>query len=69
MYGDDLLKSLDSTCDACMIYQEMKTLFADSGFTLMKWSANSQNILEEVPEQDCAPQAHDLEIHTFHPDA
>ena len=55
MYVDDLLKSLDSMQDACRIYWEMKVLFADFGFTIMKWSANSQEVLEQVPVQDRAP--------------
>ena len=33
----------------------------------MKWSANSQDILEKVPEPDHAPQARDHGIHSFHP--
>ena len=32
MYVDDLLKSLDSTHEARTLYDEMKDLFADSGF-------------------------------------
>ena len=67
MYIDDLLKSLDSTREACKIYHEMKELFADSGFTLTKWSANSQDILDEVPEEDGALHARDLGMHSFNP--
>ena len=66
---DDLLKILDSTREACMIYHEMNTLFADSGFTLTKWPDKSQDILEVVPEQHHAHQAHDLGIHSFQPSA
>ena len=62
MYVNDLLKSLDLKRKAYKIYHEMKALFADSGFSLTKWSANSQDILEELPEPDRAPQAHDLGI-------
>ena len=69
MYIDDLLKSLDFTHDACTIYHEMKTLFADSGFTITKWSANSQDNLEQVPEPDRAPQTRDHGIHSFLPGA
>ena len=69
MYVDDLLKSLDSMQDASRIYRKMKILFADSGFTITKWSANSQEVLEQVPEQDRAPQARDLGIHSFLPGA
>ena len=69
MYVNDLLKSLDSTCEARTLYHEMKELFSDSGFTLTKWSANSQEILDKVPEEDHAPQAWNLSTHSFNPAA
>ena len=47
----------------------MKALFADSGFTLTKWFANIEDILDEVLESDYAPQARYLRIHSFHPGA
>ena len=60
MYVNDLLKCLGSVLKACQLYNEMKALFVDSGFTLMKWSANSPEIVNEIPEQDCAPQTRSL---------
>ena len=54
MYVDNLLKSLDSALKACQLYNEMKALFTDSGFMLTKWSMNSLEILNKIPEQDRA---------------
>ena len=44
-----------------------ENIFRDSRFTTMKWSTNSQDVLEQVSETDRAPKARDLGIHSFLP--
>ena len=53
-YVDDLLKSLDTIEQAKKLYHESTALFSDSGFKLMKWSANAEEILNIIPKEACA---------------
>jgi hypothetical protein len=50
-YVDDLLKSVDTIEQMQRLYHESTALFADSGFQLTKWSANSDEILSIIPEE------------------
>ena len=54
-YVDDLLKSVDTTKQAKIIYRESTELFSDSGFKLTKWSANAEDILQIIPKEARAP--------------
>jgi hypothetical protein len=70
-YVDDLLKSMDTIQQMKQLYSESTALFADSGFQLTKWAANSDEVLEMIPEESHAPsstkviteEGHDASVH------
>ena len=56
-YMDDFLKSERSVDDAKAVRQEVTELVARGGFRLTKWRSNSREVLQDIPEPECAPES------------
>lgn len=50
MYMDDYVTSVPKLDRAIALFQQMVGLFRSGGFSLVKWSSNSQDLLSEIPE-------------------
>ena len=51
-YVDDCLKSVSSVEEAVALVKELKTLLAQGGFNLTKWTSNHPAVLEAIPLSD-----------------
>lgn len=51
IYMDDILWSVKSCADACLLQDQLIDFMQSGGFVLKKWSSNKQEILERVPEE------------------
>ena len=53
-YMDDLVKSVSNIQDAQEHYRQIVSVMSKSGFALKKWASNKPEVLERIPEEDCA---------------
>ncbi|XP_055701660.1 uncharacterized protein LOC129800941 [Phlebotomus papatasi] len=51
-YVDDLLTGTQTIQEAVTLQEELVALFKGGGFSLKKWSSNSQEILDKIPPED-----------------
>ena len=61
-YMDDLLKSVSSVSTASRLQLELTSLLARGGFRLTKWSSSSREVLCQIPSQEMARPALDLDL-------
>ncbi|XP_068735424.1 uncharacterized protein [Montipora capricornis] len=61
-YVDDCLKSVQSSCAAIYLRSQLCELRQKGGFRLTKWSCNSKDVLETIPNADRAPSIFDLDL-------
>ncbi|XP_025268215.1 uncharacterized protein LOC112639179 [Camponotus floridanus] len=65
-YMDDVITGSDTLRDAVALQTELRELCTAGGFPLRKWAANSEAILEGVPQNHRLQQAHhswESEVH------
>ena len=53
-YMDDLVKSVSNIQEAQEHYRQIVSVMSKSGFALKKWASNKHEVLEAIPEEDCA---------------
>ena len=53
-YMDDLVKSVSNIQDAQKHYRQIVSVKSKSWFALKKWASNKPEVLEKIPEEDCA---------------
>lgn len=51
MYIDDLVSSVGNLKEAKLVFQQLIDLFNAGGFSLVKWSVNSKEFLNHIPEE------------------
>ncbi|XP_068735428.1 uncharacterized protein [Montipora capricornis] len=61
-YVDDCLKSVQSSCAAIDLRSQLCELLQKGGFRLTKWSCNSKDVLETIPNADRAPSLFDFDL-------
>ena len=61
-YVDDCLKSVQSSCAAIDLRSQLCELLQKGGFRMTKWSCNSKDVLETIPNADRAPSIFDLDL-------
>uniref|UniRef100_A0A8D9AJE5 Integrase catalytic domain-containing protein n=1 Tax=Cacopsylla melanoneura TaxID=428564 RepID=A0A8D9AJE5_9HEMI len=54
MYMDDIACSVPDIDEACLLQNQLVKLFRAGGFNLTKWSSNSSQVLDHIPEPDKA---------------
>ncbi|VDI63376.1 Hypothetical predicted protein [Mytilus galloprovincialis] len=54
MYVDDCLCSTDTEEGAISLIKNVTELCKEGGFNMTKWTSNSQNVVQSIPEKDCA---------------
>ncbi|CAG2252827.1 unnamed protein product [Mytilus edulis] len=54
MYVDDCLSSTDTEESAISLIKNVTELCKEGGFNMTKWTSNSQNVVQSIPEKDCA---------------
>ncbi|XP_068729037.1 uncharacterized protein [Montipora capricornis] len=59
---DDCLKSVQSSCAVIDLRSQLCELLQKGGFRLTKWSCNSKDVLETIPNADRAPSIFDLDL-------
>ena len=52
VYVDDLITSVNSVDDACLVYTELNSIASSACLSFRKWSSNSTALLQQIPE-DC----------------
>ena len=62
-YMDDFLKSVCDETTAVRMFREMTSLLARGGFRLTKWISSSREVLSQIPPQEKASPAVDLNFH------
>ena len=56
-YVDDLLKSLSSTESAIKVAKELISMLSKGGFRLTKFTSNSKEVLDALPQDEVSPTA------------
>lgn len=51
-YVDDCLKSCGTEAEAKELAKDLKALLSKGGFNLTKWSSNSREVVDAIPEED-----------------
>ncbi|XP_068757389.1 uncharacterized protein [Montipora capricornis] len=59
---DDCLKSVQSSCAAIDLRSQLCEMLQKGRFRLTKWSCNSKDVLETIPNADRAPSIFDLDL-------
>lgn len=59
-YVDDLLKSVETECEAIQMITEIPKLLMKGGFRLCKWLSNKRRVIETVPDSERAKGLQDL---------
>ena len=62
MYVDDLLTSVKSCEEGISLVRELNALLESGGFKMAKYSSNSPEVLEAIPNELLAPQLQELEL-------
>ena len=62
MYVDDLLTSVKSCEEGIHLIRELNALLESGGFKMAKYSSNSPEVLEAIPNELLAPQLQELEL-------
>ena len=62
MYVDDLLTSVKSCEEGIHLVRELNALLESGGFKMAKYSSNSPEVLEAIPNELLAPQLQELEL-------
>ena len=62
MYVDDLLTSVKSCEEGIHLIRELNALLESGGFKMAKYSSNSPEVLEAIPNELLAPQLQELEF-------
>jgi len=61
-YVDDCLYATPDLDSAQNLATELRTVLAQSGFTLTKWTSNSRDFIAQIPHEDQAPSVRDLNM-------
>jgi len=62
MYVNDLLKSFETEKEAKGMVNELICLRSMAGFSLLKWTSNSKEVLHSIPKEHWAPAVRNLAI-------
>ncbi len=54
LYVDNLIISMKSTEEAIVFQQEADQYFADAKMRIREWMSNDEEVMEAIPEKDCA---------------
>ncbi len=54
LYVDNLIISMKSTEEATVFQQESDQYFADAKMRIREWMSNDEEVMEAIPEKDCA---------------
>lgn len=55
-YVDDVISATDNIQEALSVYEELSTLVKSGGFHLRKWNSNSNELMKNIPVEDCEVQ-------------
>ncbi|XP_071951906.1 uncharacterized protein [Antedon mediterranea] len=61
-YVDDYLKSVATEEKAIAMIKEVRSLCAQGGFNITKWSSNRRNVISSIPETDRAKELSGLDL-------
>ena len=61
-YVDDLLLSVETPAEAILMSKELIELLAKGGFRIHKWTSNSKQVIQSIPETERAVQIVDLAL-------
>ena len=61
-YVDDCLRSVSDENTAITLCAELRSMLANGGFRLTKWSSNSRKLLNSIPEKERAQGFQDLDL-------
>ena len=53
-YADDFASGKDTVCEAARLQQSSKQFMGQAAFNLTKWSSNSPEVMQAIPEKDRA---------------
>ena len=62
MYVDDMMKSVENSCEAITLVEQSRELLAKGGFRLTKWYSNDRKVLASIPENERAKSVVDLDM-------
>ena len=62
MYVDDMMKSVENSCEAITFVEQSRELLAKGGFRLTKWYSNDREVLASIPESERAKSVVDLDM-------
>ena len=62
MYVDDMMKSVENSCEAITLVEQSRKLLAKGGFRLTKWYSNDREVLASIPESERAKSVVDLDM-------
>ena len=65
-YVDDCLKSVEDEESGIILVRNLRELLQKGGFRLTKWTSNSRNVLESLPESERAATVKDLDFNEIH---
>jgi hypothetical protein len=51
-YVDDCLKSTPDACSSIRLSSQLTELLAKGGFHLTKWTSNSRDVIQAIPEKE-----------------
>ncbi len=55
LYVDDLLGAVDSETEAITLRKQIQEIFAKMQMKITKWTSNSTNLLQTIPEEELSP--------------
>ena len=61
-YVDDLLQSVDSDDEAVEMADQLRRLLSLRGFNLTKWTSNSRQLIQSIPEEHRAKEIQKIDI-------
>ena len=67
MYVDDMMKSVENSCEAITLVEQSRELLAKGGFRLTKWYSNDREVLASILESERAKSVVDLDMNKFRP--